>query len=72
MDISKKGFAIMDNGGMRSCTDRRQFTNANHTPELRSGKDRRSGVDRRNAQIYRGSQAVERRDLFRMTYKKSR
>ena len=57
---------------MRSGVDRRQSPNTSRTPELRSGEDRRSGVDRRNAQIFRGSQAVERRDLYRTTEKMSR
>ena len=65
--ISKKGCETMDNGGMRSGMDRRQSANADHKPERRSGRDRRSGVDRRNDQIDRGSQAIERRDLFRKT-----
>lgn len=36
-----------DNGGRRSCVDRRQFLYAAHIPERREGIERRSGVDRR-------------------------
>jgi len=38
---------IRDNGGRRSEKDRREFSYSDHTPEIRSFKDRRSGLDRR-------------------------
>jgi hypothetical protein len=38
---------LPDNGGRRSGIERREFSYDQHTPERRSGKDRRTGLDRR-------------------------
>jgi hypothetical protein len=38
---------LLDNGGRRSGSDRRQFSYAFHIPERRVSADRRSGTDRR-------------------------
>jgi len=40
---------LVDNGGRRSGSDRRQFSYAFHIPERRVSADRRSGTDRREA-----------------------
>ena len=57
---------IKDNGGTRSCADRRQYPNVDFNRERRSGNDRRCGKDRRNNHIDRGSNAIERREFFRI------
>jgi hypothetical protein len=63
--VLEKSIPIIDNGGTRSVKDRRQCSIMDHTPERRSGKERRSGFDRRNIQNFRGEMAIERRELFR-------
>ncbi len=65
MDASKKHLDLEDNGGTRSGTDRRQATKEGYTPERRKGGDRRSGLDRRDGQLFRGKQAIERREAFK-------
>ena len=66
MDIPVDGLEINDNGGTRSGRDRRKLTMITRNPERRTGRERRSGIDRRNGQRYRGEQAVERRDTFKV------
>ena len=39
---------MIDNGGIRSATDRRKSQHTAHIPERRSGRDRRKGFDRRS------------------------
>lgn len=45
--MQKGGQYILDNGGRRSFTNRREFLYAAHIPERRSFMERRSGNDRR-------------------------
>jgi hypothetical protein len=66
-----------DKGGTRTGIERRQFVYTEHSPERRSGKERRiegdrrsgsgrrRGDDRRNNQNSDDPHPVERRDLFR-------
>ena len=54
---------ILDNGGIRSGVERRNFSYTNYFPERRSGKDRRNGVDRRKKRYAHGK-GVERRSVF--------
>ena len=51
---------IIDNGGTRSGRDRRKLKITNHTPERRTGQERRNNLDRRRDQISRGKLAIER------------
>jgi hypothetical protein len=39
--------SLIDNGGRRKETDRRNFSYSAHIPERRSGDDRREGQERR-------------------------
>ena len=59
---------IIDNGGSRCGSDRRQHTIKVNTPERRLGIERRSGLDRRKAIRSRDGNAIERRDIFREYY----
>ncbi|MDL1967925.1 MAG: hypothetical protein LWW97_05090 [Deltaproteobacteria bacterium] len=52
---------ILDNGGIRSGVERRNFSYTNYFPERRSDKDRRNWVDRRNG--------VDRRKSVMLTKK---
>jgi len=56
---------IIDNGGSRCGSDRRQHTIKGYAPERRLDMERRSGLDRRKALRPRDGSAIERRDIFR-------
>ena len=56
---------IIDNGGSRFRSDRRQDTIKGYAPERRLDMERRSGLDRRKALRPRDGSAIERRDIFR-------
>ena len=56
---------IIDNGGSRCGSDRRQHTIKGYAPERRLDMERRSGFDRRKALRPRDGSAIERRDIFR-------
>ncbi|MBW2240175.1 MAG: hypothetical protein JRF39_14375 [Deltaproteobacteria bacterium] len=45
--VSTMTHELLDNGGRRSGTDRREYTYTSYIPERRSGKERRGGLDRR-------------------------
>jgi hypothetical protein len=62
--VSKKSKRIIDNGGTRSGTGRRQFNINDYTPERRSGLERRGEFDRRKNQTFRGEKAIERREFY--------
>jgi hypothetical protein len=47
MDSNKADENLIDNGGRRKDSERRNFEYTAHIPERRSGKDRRDGVERR-------------------------
>ncbi len=51
----------VDNGGIRSSIEKRQFSYIFHVPERRSGKDRRSGLDRRSEISQMRQNVIERR-----------
>ena len=65
MDFMNNYKEIIDNGGTRSGRDRRKLKITNHTPERRTGQERRNNLDRRRDQISRGKLAIERREKFR-------
>ena len=48
MNFPKKVETIKDQGGTRSGIERRQFVYSEHSPERRTGKDRRREIDRRS------------------------
>lgn len=54
---------LSDNGGRRLEGDRRQLTDLDHSPERRSGFDRRVNNDRRMASIGT-SPGMERRVIY--------
>ena len=56
---------IIDKGGSRCGSDRRQHTIKGYARERRLGIERRSGLDRRKALRPRDGSAIERRDIFR-------
>lgn len=60
MDFMNNYKEIIDNGGTRSGRDRRKLKITNHTPERRTGQERRNNLDRRRDQISRGKLAIER------------
>jgi hypothetical protein len=47
MDSNKADENLIDNGGRRKDSERRNFEYTAHIPERRSGKDRRDGGERR-------------------------
>jgi len=77
MNFPENNKMAKDKGGTRSGIERRQFVYTEHSPERRTGKerritgDRRSGTGRRRGDDRRENhtaddpQPVERRDLFR-------
>jgi hypothetical protein len=65
MGHSLKAPTIIDNGGSRCGSDRRQLTINGYAPECRLGLERRCGVDRRKDIRPRKGNAIERRELFR-------
>ena len=77
MNFPENNEMAKDKGGTRSGIERRQFVYTEHSPERRTGKerrikvDRRSGLGRRRGDDSRDDQnsddphPVERRDLFR-------
>lgn len=77
MNFPENSEMAKDKGGTRSGIERRQFVYTEHSPERRSGKDRRMAIDRRNGlgrgrgDDRRGNHTpddphpIERRDLFR-------
>ena len=56
--------AFIDNGGTRSGSERRRFSEAEHMPERRTRYDRRSGADRRRFLNKKRKQGKERRTIF--------
>jgi hypothetical protein len=66
MIVSDKSTMINDNRATRSWADRRQYPSIGFNAERRSGNDRRRGKDRRNNHTDRGSNAIERREFFRI------
>ena len=56
---------IVDNGGSRCGSDRRQNTIKAFAPERRFGIERRSRLDRRKCLGPRKGDAIERREIFR-------
>ena len=77
MNYPDKDEMAKDKGGTRSGIERRQFVYTEHSPERRSGQerrivtDRRSGLGRRRGDDHRDRHnsddplPIERRDLFR-------
>jgi hypothetical protein len=65
---SFKATTIIDNGGSRCGSDRRQHTIKGYAPERRLGLECRCGMDRRKALRSRDGNAIERRDIFREYY----
>lgn len=55
---------IVDNGGSRCGSDRRQNTIKGYVPERRLGIERRSGSERRKGLRPRTGNAIERREIF--------
>jgi len=65
---SLDGFvALIDNGGTRSCTERRRapFFSFRKNSERRSIGDRRSGTDRRRLPNRKRHKGMERRTVFK-------
>ena len=60
-----KAPTIVDNGGSRFVSDRRQNTIKGYASERRLGIERRSGLDRRKILRPRNGNAIERREIFR-------
>ena len=56
---------VVDNGGSRCGSDRRQNTIKGYGPERRLGIERRNGSDRRKGFRPRNGNAIERREIFR-------
>jgi hypothetical protein len=76
MNLPENNEKSKDKGGTRSGIERRQFVYTEHSPERRTGKerriegDRRSGLGRRRGDRGNNKDSddrhpVERRDLFR-------
>lgn len=65
MGHSLKVPTIVDNGGSRCGSDRRQNSIKGYAPERRLGFERRNGSDRRKDPIPRNGNAIERREIFR-------
>ena len=56
---------MKDNGGRRSISDRRKYTNFDHFPERRALRFRRSDLDRRKEWAINNRIKIERRATFR-------
>lgn len=56
--------ALLDNGGTRSGSERRQPSTIKRNPERRSQIDRRSGADRRRIPNTERKTGTERRFIF--------
>ena len=56
--------AFIDNGGTRSGSERRRFSEDAHMPERRMQYDRRSGADRRRSLNRKRKRGKERRTVF--------
>ena len=56
--------AFIDNGGTRSCSERRRFAKNECIPERRTRYDRRSGADRRRTLNEKRNKGKERRIVF--------
>ena len=56
--------AFIDNGGTRSGSERRRFSEGEYMPERRMRYDRRSGADRRRILNKKRKQGKERRTIF--------
>jgi hypothetical protein len=56
--------AFIDNGGTRSGSERRRFSENEYMPERRTRYDRRSGADRRRILNKKRKQGKERRTTF--------
>jgi hypothetical protein len=67
MSIAPIAIALMDNGGRRFATDRRQFSYTGYLPERRTGEDRRVSLDRRDGIDQRSSK--DRRDTKIIEFK---
>jgi len=55
---------LIDNGGTRSGSDRRQSISSKRKPERRSKEDRRCGTDRRRVPNDKREDGQERRCVF--------
>ena len=65
MGYSLKAPSIIDNGGSRFGSDRRQLTIKGYSPERRLEIERRIGMDRRIGNRPRNGNAIERRELYK-------